>query len=117
MTKRLLFSVTIADCDVDTFCTGGNGGQHRNAKKNGVRVTHRASGATAEHRDGREQHINKRLAFVKMVNTPAFKAWHKAEVARRTGAAAAAEAAVEASLSPERVRVECFEGGRWVVAP
>ena len=43
--KTLLFSVTAADCDFETFCTGGNGGQHRNAKQNGVRVRHRASGA------------------------------------------------------------------------
>jgi hypothetical protein len=33
--KKLLFSVTAKDFDVETFCTGGNGGQHRNAKRNG----------------------------------------------------------------------------------
>lgn len=83
--KVLLFSVTIRDCEVQTFCTGGNGGQHRNAKQNGVRVIHHPSGARAEHRDGRDQAANKREAFVKMVHTPEFQAWHKAEVSRRLG--------------------------------
>lgn len=55
--KRLLFSLTKKDFEVYTFCTGGNGGQHRNAKRNGVRITHPVSGAVAEHRDGRDQHL------------------------------------------------------------
>lgn len=55
--KRLLFSLTRSDFEVQTFCTGGAGGQHRNAKQNGVRIIHPASGAVAEHRDGRDQHL------------------------------------------------------------
>ena len=53
--KVLLFSLTKKDFEVQTFCTGGKGGQHRNAKQNGVRIIHPASGARAEHRDGRDQ--------------------------------------------------------------
>lgn len=56
-TKHLLFSLTKKDFEVSTFCTGGKGGQHRNAKQNGVRILHPASGAVAEHRDGRDQHL------------------------------------------------------------
>ncbi len=80
---RLLFSLTRNDFEVQTFCTGGNGGQHRNAKQNGVRIIHRASGARAEHRDGRDQVSNKKRAFEKMAETPQFRTWHAAEVARR----------------------------------
>ena len=47
MEKKLLFSLTAKDFEVQTFCTGGAGGQHRNAKKNGVRIIHTASGAAA----------------------------------------------------------------------
>jgi len=83
--KTLLFSVTAKDCDFETFCTGGNGGQHRNAKKNGVRVRHRASGAVAEHRDGRDQRKNKEAAFAKLTETKEFKKWHRAQVARLIG--------------------------------
>lgn len=55
--KVLLFSLTRKDFEVQTFCTGGPGGQHKNAKRNGVRIIHLDSGARAEHRDGRDQHL------------------------------------------------------------
>jgi len=93
--KKLLFSVTAKDCEFQTFCTGGNGGQNRNAKQNGVRCIHRESGAVAEHRDGRDQYRNKQEAFGKMAKTEKFKAWHKTEVARRTGQFKAMEQAAE----------------------
>lgn len=115
MTKKLLFSVTAKDFDVQTFCTGGNGGQHRNAKQNGVRIIHRASGARAEHRDGRDQGKNREAAFLKLVQTPAWKAWHKLEVAKRVGLVEAAELAVEEAMRPSNLKVEVKdENERWV---
>lgn len=83
MEKVLLFSLTKKDFEIQTFCTGGKGGQHRNAKQNGVRIIHTASGARAEHRDGRDQSKNKEEAFRKLAETLVFKKWHKAEVARQ----------------------------------
>lgn len=83
--KTLLFSLTKKDFEFQTFCTGGPGGQHKNAKQNGVRVIHPASGAVTEHRDGRDQRKNKEAAFAKIPETKEFKAWHKMEVARRLG--------------------------------
>jgi protein subunit release factor B len=85
MARQLLFSLTANDFEFQTFCTGGAGGQHRNAKQNGVRCIHTASGARAEHRDGRDQRKNKEAAFKKCAETKEFIAWHKAEVARRLG--------------------------------
>ena len=73
----LLFSVTKKDFTRQTFCTGGNGGQHRNATQNGVRLIHEASGARAEYRDGRDQFINERKAFLKLIETREFKHWHR----------------------------------------
>ena len=103
---KLLFTLTAKDFEVQTFCTGGNGGQHRNAKQNGVRIIHQASGARAEHRDGRDQGKNRAEAFRKLVETPEFRAWHKLETARRLGLVQAAEEAVEKSMRPENIRVE-----------
>ena len=107
--KKLLFSLTKNDFDVQTFCTGGNGGQHRNAKQNGVRIIHPASGARAEHRDGRDQVRNKREAFVKLTETPVFKAWMKREVARRLYGTRQIEDAVDRAMEPQNLRIE-FEG-------
>lgn len=109
----LLFSLTAKDFEVQTFCTGGNGGQHRNAKQNGVRIIHTASGARAEHRDGRDQGKNREAAFRKLVETPEFIAWHKLEVARLTGAISHAEAVVEAAMEPDKLRVEVRTDKGW----
>jgi protein subunit release factor A len=114
--RRLLFSVTAKDFDVETFCTSGNGGQHRNAKRNGVRIRHCASGAVAEHRDGRDQGKNRSAAFAKLVETKEWKAWHRAEVARVLGITAEAEREAERAMSPGNLKVEVKdENGRWVV--
>lgn len=39
--KHLLFSVTINDCNVDTFTVGGKGGSGKDTSQTGIRVTHR----------------------------------------------------------------------------
>jgi protein subunit release factor A len=112
--RRLLFSVTAKDLDIQTFCTGGNGGQHRNAKQNGVRLIHRASGARAEHRDGRDQGKNRREAFLKLLETPEWKAWSKMEVSRRLGLITAAENAVEEAMAAPNLRIEVKgDDGTW----
>lgn len=111
--KKLLFSLTAKDFTVQTFCTGGNGGSHRNAKQNGVRIIHNASGATAEHRDGRGQGKNKAEAFRKVVETPKFKAWHRLEVAKRLGLMEAAEHATEEAMHPRNIKVEVLTEEGW----
>jgi protein subunit release factor A len=83
--KKLLFSIGKKDLIRQTFCTGGNGGQHRNAKQNGVRFIHGPSGARAEHRDGRDQHKNEIEAFRKLSEDPKLRTWIRTEAARRRG--------------------------------
>lgn len=109
MAKELLFSLTKKDFEMQFFCTGGNGGSHRNAKKNGVRIIHHASGARAEHRDGRDQAKNKEEAFKKLVKTEEFTRWHKAEVAKRLGYLRDIEEAVNRSMAEENLKVEYYD--------
>jgi hypothetical protein len=106
--KKLLFSLTKKDFVFQTFCTGGNGGQHRNAKQNGVRCIHPASGARAEHRDGRDQSKNREMAFIKCVTSPTFQAWHRMEVARLLGQVEDLDKKVEEALRPENLKIEYF---------
>lgn len=106
--KKLLFSLTAKDFEFQTFCTGGPGGQHKNAKQNGVRVIHPASGARAEHRDGRDQRKNKETAFAKVAETKEFKTWHKAEVARRLGQSLP-EIDVDRMMKPGDLKVEYYD--------
>lgn len=93
MTKRRVLSVSLKDCRVDTFRSGGKGGQNQNKVESGVRVTHGPSGASGESREHREQLRNKRAAFARMARSPRFQAW----------------ARVEATTLPEDLLVEVGE--------
>lgn len=68
-----MFSVTVKDCEVQTFRSGGKGGQNQNKRDTGVRIIHHPSGARGEARDERSQLQNKRLAFKRMADHPLFR--------------------------------------------
>ncbi len=106
MNKELLFSVTKKDFEMQTFRSGGAGGQNQNKVNSGVRLIHKASGARGEARDSRHQGQNKRAAFTRLVRTKTFQTWMRIEIARRTGALAEAEAAVERAMQPHNLLVE-----------
>lgn len=113
--RTLLFSVTREDFDLQTFRCGGNGGQKVNKTSSGVRLIHRASGARGESREERSFEQNRRNAFRRLVETPTFKAWHRMEVARRTGQEAELEARVREQMDERNLVVEVKdEEGRWV---
>ena len=84
-TRRLLFSVTKKDFIRQTFRSGGKGGQNQNKVESGVRLIHEASGARGEGREYRDQPMNEKAAFKRLIETEEFKRWHKIECARRLG--------------------------------
>lgn len=107
--RKLVLSITLADCDVQTFRCGGAGGQHRDKTSNGVRIVHRESGAMGQATDDRSQLKNKRNAFKRMVATPTFQVWMRrklghdaldtAELDRR------ANQQVDRDMHPDNIRV------------
>lgn len=101
-----VLSLTAKDFVFQTFCTGGSGGQHRNAKQNGVRCIHPPSGARAEHRDGRDQHLNKREAFRKCAESPQMQAWLKVETLRRLGKLREVDRAVDEAMQEHNLKIE-----------
>ena len=114
---KLIFSVTAADCRFDYFRGSGAGGQHRNKTDSAVRCTHIASGAVGTAQDTGPQHENTRLPFRRMAESRQFMAWHKIEVARRTGRDIDARSAVDRAMAPRNLRVDVHdENGRWVLA-
>jgi protein subunit release factor A len=103
--------VSIHDCEVQHFRSGGKGGQNQNKRDTGTRVIHHPSGARGEARDERSQLQNKRLAFRRMVDSKAFRLW----VAIETGRIVARQAEIQAiDIPADQVRVEVRQGGRWV---
>lgn len=83
--KHLLFSLGPKDFEIQTFRSGGKGGQHQNTTDSGVRIIHPASGARGESRSERSQYQNRKLAFRHLVDSVVFRAWHKVECAKRLG--------------------------------
>lgn len=110
MPREKLFSVTLADCEVQTFRAGGPGGQNQNKRDTGVRIIHHPSGARGEAREERSQLQNKKLAFRRMAESSAFKAW----VRMRTGKDDAIKAEVERMMWPHNIRTEVRKNGEWV---
>jgi hypothetical protein len=49
-----------------------------------------------------------------MAETDKFKAWHKIECCKATGALAEAESRVERLMHPSKMNVEVFNGQKWV---
>ena len=66
MARTCLFTATRKDFRVDTFRSGGPGGQHQNKVESGVRITHLPTGLKGESREERSQHANKQRAFQRL---------------------------------------------------
>lgn len=118
MARELLFSVTASDCRFDYYRGSGKGGQKRNKTSSAARCTHIASGAVGNSDDTRSQGQNKQIAFKRMSETKEFKAWHKMEVARRTGALQSAKEHADNEMQPHKIRVEGKDDkGKWQPLP
>ena len=114
MGRELLFSVTLADCDVQTKRGTGKGGQHRNKRDTAVRIVHRASGAVGESQEERSQLQNKRTAFLRLTKTVEFRLWLARELWIRSGLPSPEEQ-VEREMQPQHIRTEVKVDGRWQI--
>ena len=56
----------LAECRVDTFRSGGPGGQHQNVTESGVRLTHLPTGTVVTARESRSQRRNRQKALVRL---------------------------------------------------
>ena len=106
--RKLLFSITKKDFDVETFRAGGKGGQKQNKTSSGVRIRHRDSGSVGECRNHRSQLQNKKEAFRRLVESDKFKKWHKIESAKRMGLYEGIEEKVDEMMKDENLKVEHY---------
>ena len=106
--KQLLFSITKNDLIVQTFCSGGKGGQNQNKVESGVRIIHPISGAVAESREQRSQLQNKRIAFKRLVETKEFKVWHKIKAASVLQGIHDIDREVEEQMQPKYLKIETY---------
>jgi protein subunit release factor A len=110
--KTKILSITIHDCRVDTFRSGGKGGQNQNKRETGVRVTHPPSGAVGESREHRTQLENKRAAFGRMARHARMTFW----INRQTFDSVRFDESTirDMTIRPEDFRVEQRVHGKWV---
>lgn len=111
--KEPLFTISKKDFEVQTFRSGGPGGQHQNKTESGVRIIHRASRAVGESRSERSQHQNKRIALERLTRTAEFKLWVQRTAFELTGGKTI-EQRVDEAMAQGNIRVEIVdEDGKW----
>lgn len=114
MIRELLFSVTKKDFIVQTFRSGGPGGQHQNKVETGVRITHPESGAIGESRENRSQHANRKAALRRLTETGKWKCWQSRKVMELLEGKSI-EKKVEDQMKPKNIKIEGKDAlGRWV---
>jgi len=114
MKKELLFTVTKKDFDIQTFCSGGPGGQHQNKTDSGVRIIHRESGAVGESRTERSQYQNKQIALKRLSESIKFKLWLTRK-AHEIKTGKTLDKIVDESLSEQNLKFEIKdEQGKWI---
>lgn len=117
MKKELLFSITKKDFEIQTFRSGGHGGQKQNKTSSGVRIIHRESGAKGESREERYQHQNKKIAFRRLVNSEKFQSWLKIKTAIAIEGFDRVQGAVDEAMQPQNLKIEGRENKKWVEIP
>ena len=111
--KEKLFTITKKDFDIQTFCSGGPGGQAQNKTSSGVRIVHKASGAVGESRTHRSQHHNKREALKRLTESKKFKIWLTRKM-YEINDGKTIEQKVEEAVKEENIKIEVKnEKGEW----
>lgn len=110
--KKLLFSITKKDFDIQWFSGSGAGGQHRNKHQNCCRLIHKESGLMAIGQDQRSQKDNLTNAFKRLVNKQEFQNWLKIKSSGKV----LDEHEIENKIDQEmkNIKVEYLEQEEWI---
>lgn len=115
--KELLFSITKKDFDIQTFRSGGKGGQHQNTTDSGVRIIHRESGAVGESRSEKSQAQNRKIAFRRLLQHPKWTTWFKIKCSQELMTKEQEEfleQKVKNMMTEKNLKIEEFKNGKWV---
>ena len=110
--KELLYSLTKKDFKLQTFRSGGPGGQHQNKRNTGVRITHSESGAVGESREHKSQLQNKKAALRRLVEHPKFKIWNSIKC-KEIIDGKTLEEKVNEMVDERYLKIDKQEEGKW----
>jgi len=113
MKKEHLYSLTKKDFKMQTFRSGGPGGQNQNKRNSGVRIIHKDSGAVGESREHKSQFQNKKAALKRLVEHPKFVVWNNVKC-HEIITGKTLEKRVEEMMDKNNLKIEVFENGTWV---
>ena len=106
-TDEVCEKISPDDITIESYRSGGPGGQHVNKTESGVRITHLPSGITVTSTKGRSQYMNKQDALRKL--SAILKNANIANVAKQKNDAWSKHAKIERG-NPVRI----YEGERFV---
>ncbi|MHA1872623.1 MAG: peptide chain release factor family protein [Candidatus Heimdallarchaeaceae archaeon] len=113
MKKELLYSLTKKDFKLQTFRSGGPGGQHQNKTDSGVRIIHKDSGAVGESREHKSQRQNRKAALKRLVEHSKFKLWNTRKCHEIISGKTLDEI-VEEMMNDKNLKVEIInDEGKW----
>ncbi len=94
----------LAQCRVETFRSGGPGGQHQNVTESGVRLVHLPTGIRVVAREERSQHRNREVALRRLREKLEERARPKKARVRTTVSKAAKRKRLEAKRRRGRTK-------------
>jgi peptide chain release factor 1 len=105
---EIQIQIKVDDVRIDTFSTGGPGGQHQNKTQSGVRLTHIPTGTVAESRTEKSQHKNKDICW-RVLRTRIYERLAEKE---RVARAAQRKSLVGSGDRSERIRTYNYPQNR-----
>jgi protein subunit release factor B len=113
MSRKLLFSLTKQDFDVQWYSGTGAGGQHRNKHQNCCRIIHKETGIRSTGQSNRDRIANQKEAFNNLVKHPKFKLWLNLKIMESLSEETIEEK-VQKQMIPDNLKIEEKKDGRWV---